>query len=333
MASTFIQAIEARQGLKVSCPEEVAFHMGFISAGDVRRLAEPMKKGDYGRYLLRMLEESAPSPAVATANGVRNVTESLLTEADRRQIEARGLPEEDVLRQIGLLTDPPGRIGSSGRRSPVTASCGFEPGKDGGASLAVGGGGRGRAPQQVRPGLRAPRPGCSRGLRGEQVGSTREKESGTNERLLRRSEPPRFLRRSRGACAPVGFASSRAAASGTFEEILSVLLSPPPTRPRLRHDFRKALIPFHSYPDGARTPFEEHLRGGGRDRPRRDTASAASTSRSPPSGGTASKPCCEKARPPIERAQGATLEVTFTSQAPSTDTLAVDEEKRPLPPR
>ncbi len=69
MASTYIHAIEARQGLKVSCPEEVAYHMGFITADDVRRLAEPMKKSDYGRYLLRMLEESAPAPtAVAPAN-------------------------------------------------------------------------------------------------------------------------------------------------------------------------------------------------------------------------------------------------------------------------
>lgn len=62
MASTFIQAIEARQGLKISCPEEVAYHMGWITAADVRKLVEPMKKSDYGTYLLRMLEESAPPP-------------------------------------------------------------------------------------------------------------------------------------------------------------------------------------------------------------------------------------------------------------------------------
>jgi glucose-1-phosphate thymidylyltransferase len=62
LASTFIQAIEARQGLKISCPEEVAYHMGWITAADVRKLVEPMKKSDYGTYLLRMLEESAPPP-------------------------------------------------------------------------------------------------------------------------------------------------------------------------------------------------------------------------------------------------------------------------------
>ncbi len=61
LAATYIQAIEARQGLKISCPEEVAYHMGWITAGDVRNLVEPMKKSDYGVYLLRMLEESTPA--------------------------------------------------------------------------------------------------------------------------------------------------------------------------------------------------------------------------------------------------------------------------------
>ena len=61
LAATYIQAIEARQGLKISCPEEVAYHMGWITAADVRKLVEPMKKSDYGVYLLRMLEESTPA--------------------------------------------------------------------------------------------------------------------------------------------------------------------------------------------------------------------------------------------------------------------------------
>jgi glucose-1-phosphate thymidylyltransferase len=55
-ASNFIQAIEARQGLKIACPEEIAHKAGWISAADVTRLAEQMKS-DYGRYLLRMLED------------------------------------------------------------------------------------------------------------------------------------------------------------------------------------------------------------------------------------------------------------------------------------
>jgi glucose-1-phosphate thymidylyltransferase len=59
-ASNFIQAIEQRQGLKVACPEEVAFKMGFITADDVRRLAHGMKRTEYGEYLERMIEDEAP---------------------------------------------------------------------------------------------------------------------------------------------------------------------------------------------------------------------------------------------------------------------------------
>jgi glucose-1-phosphate thymidylyltransferase len=56
-ASNFIQAIEQRQGLKVACPEEVAFKMGLITADDVRRIAASMKGNDYGQYLVEMIEE------------------------------------------------------------------------------------------------------------------------------------------------------------------------------------------------------------------------------------------------------------------------------------
>ncbi len=56
-ASTFIQAIEERQGLKVCCPEEVAWKMGFISDAELGRIARSMDRNDYGRYLLRLLED------------------------------------------------------------------------------------------------------------------------------------------------------------------------------------------------------------------------------------------------------------------------------------
>ena len=56
-ASTFIQAIEQRQGLKVACPEEVAYKMGFISAEQVLAIGRSMEKNEYGRYLLRLIEE------------------------------------------------------------------------------------------------------------------------------------------------------------------------------------------------------------------------------------------------------------------------------------
>jgi glucose-1-phosphate thymidylyltransferase len=59
-ASTFIQAIEQRQDLKVACLEEVAYKMGYIDREHVRRLAEPMEKNEYGQYLLRVLEEEGP---------------------------------------------------------------------------------------------------------------------------------------------------------------------------------------------------------------------------------------------------------------------------------
>jgi glucose-1-phosphate thymidylyltransferase len=56
-AAHFIETIERRQGLKIACPEEIAYRMGYIDAGELERLAEPMKKNAYGRYLLEMLRE------------------------------------------------------------------------------------------------------------------------------------------------------------------------------------------------------------------------------------------------------------------------------------
>jgi glucose-1-phosphate thymidylyltransferase len=56
-ASTFIQVIEERQALKVACLEEIAFSLGYIDAAQLRVLAEPMKKNEYGQYLLRVAAE------------------------------------------------------------------------------------------------------------------------------------------------------------------------------------------------------------------------------------------------------------------------------------
>lgn len=55
-AASFIETIEKRQGLKVNCPEEVAFRAGFISAEQLRELAEPLRKSGYGEYLLNLID-------------------------------------------------------------------------------------------------------------------------------------------------------------------------------------------------------------------------------------------------------------------------------------
>lgn len=56
-ASSFIEVIEKRQGLKVACVEEIAYHMGYINAEQVAELAKPLKKNGYGQYLLDMIEQ------------------------------------------------------------------------------------------------------------------------------------------------------------------------------------------------------------------------------------------------------------------------------------
>ncbi len=56
-ASQFIETIERRQGLKIACPEEIAYRGGYISAEQVERLAGPLRKNGYGQYLLAMLKE------------------------------------------------------------------------------------------------------------------------------------------------------------------------------------------------------------------------------------------------------------------------------------
>lgn len=66
-ATSFIETIEQRQGLKISCPEEIAYRMGYISAEQVERLAEPMKKNGYGQYLLEMINSTQVTPGSPAA--------------------------------------------------------------------------------------------------------------------------------------------------------------------------------------------------------------------------------------------------------------------------
>jgi glucose-1-phosphate thymidylyltransferase len=57
-ASTFVETIQSRQGLKVSCPEEIAYRNGYIDESRLRELAKPLSKNGYGDYLLRLIEEN-----------------------------------------------------------------------------------------------------------------------------------------------------------------------------------------------------------------------------------------------------------------------------------
>ena len=57
-AASFVQTIQARQGLKIACIEEIAYRMGYIDAEQVLRLAGPLKKNEYGKYLEQLVRES-----------------------------------------------------------------------------------------------------------------------------------------------------------------------------------------------------------------------------------------------------------------------------------
>jgi glucose-1-phosphate thymidylyltransferase len=56
-AASFIETIERRQGLKIACPEEIAYRKGYVDAAQLQKLAEPLAKNAYGQYLLRLLQE------------------------------------------------------------------------------------------------------------------------------------------------------------------------------------------------------------------------------------------------------------------------------------
>lgn len=59
-SANFIEVIEKRQGLKVACVEEIAFHMGYIDGAQLEQLASPLVKNGYGQYLLRILKKGTP---------------------------------------------------------------------------------------------------------------------------------------------------------------------------------------------------------------------------------------------------------------------------------
>ena len=68
-ATNFVEAVENRQGLKISCPEEIAFRQGFVDAGQLARLAAAFGRGnDYGSYLLGLLESDAAARVAECAS-------------------------------------------------------------------------------------------------------------------------------------------------------------------------------------------------------------------------------------------------------------------------
>lgn len=62
-ASSFVECIEKRQGLKIACLEGIAFRLGWITTDKMRELAQPMIKNQYGQYLLKLIEEEKISKA------------------------------------------------------------------------------------------------------------------------------------------------------------------------------------------------------------------------------------------------------------------------------
>ena len=100
-AGEFVRVLEKRQGLKAGCPEEVAYRMGFIDQAQLLRLAEPMMKTEYGRYLARLV-----CPLGHTGREIPGVDGR--AHERRRRVPADAVPTE--IRQLLALSPPSAKV-------------------------------------------------------------------------------------------------------------------------------------------------------------------------------------------------------------------------------
>jgi glucose-1-phosphate thymidylyltransferase len=84
-AANFVRLVEMRQGLKIACPEEIAYRMGFIGAGELERLAGELAMSQYGRYLSQLLEEESSSPT-EEKNGRHSSREVAAADSQRSSV-------------------------------------------------------------------------------------------------------------------------------------------------------------------------------------------------------------------------------------------------------
>ena len=61
-AASYVETIQERQGLKVCCPEEIAYNLGYITVEQLQKLAQPLLKNDYGKYLMKIAERNKNEP-------------------------------------------------------------------------------------------------------------------------------------------------------------------------------------------------------------------------------------------------------------------------------
>jgi len=89
-AANFVATIERRQGLKICCPEEIAYRQGLITQGQLKTLAKPLSQTDYGQYLLRILEEGKEylRDTDAEVNATERATPAISRGAQAEQLQA-----------------------------------------------------------------------------------------------------------------------------------------------------------------------------------------------------------------------------------------------------